>query len=204
MSARDPALQALLDALMNGLAARAGDWAGGGEALARVRSALARVADATPGNPPGEGPPAVAAELGRALVEARAVRGPAADTAEALSALLPKITWYARQGSEATCEGFAERHALATLVGPADRPGVLEVRDDVRIGVTLVSPETPYPDHRHPPEELYLALTSGAWRQELGPWFEPGPGGAVYNSSNILHGMHSGRAPQLALWCLPT
>ena len=207
MSARDPALQALLDALMNGLSARAGDWAGGGEALARVRSALARVAEAAPGNPtgnpPGDAPPAVAAELGRALDEARSVGGPAADTAEALAALLPQITWYARQGGEATCEGFADRHALATLVGPADRPGVLEVRDDVRIGVTLVSPETPYPDHRHPPEELYLALTSGAWRQELGPWFEPGPGGAVYNSSNILHGMHSGRAPQLALWCLP-
>ena len=57
---------------------------------------------------------------------------------------------------------------------------------------------------RHPPEELYLALSSGAWRQELGPWFEPGPGGVVYNSTNILHGMHSGRAPQLALWCLPS
>lgn len=204
MNGRDPALQALLDALMDGLSARAAEWNGGEAALARVRAALVQVGNPASARPPAEAPPAVAAELDRALDEARAVGGSAADVANALATLLPQITWYARQGSEATCEGFAERHALATLVGPADRPGVLEARDDVRVGISLVAPETPYPDHRHPPEELYLALSSGAWRQELGPWFEPGPGGVIYNSTNILHGMHSGRAPQLALWCLPS
>jgi len=204
MNGRDPALQALLDAMLAGLSTRAGEWNGGEAALARVQSALARVGDAASARAPAEAPPAVEAELARALGEARSVGGPAADVANALTALLPQITWYARQGQEAACEGFAERHALATLVGPAARPGVLEARDDVRVGISLVAPETPYPDHRHPPEELYLALTSGAWRQELGPWFEPGPGGVVYNSSNILHGMHAGQAPQLALWCLPS
>jgi hypothetical protein len=124
--------------------------------------------------------------------------------AGALEALLPQITWYTREGLTSRHSDFAERHALATLVGPAERPGVLEVRDDVIVGISLLAPLTEYPDHRHPPEELYLALTPGEWRQDLGAWFEPGPGGIVYNTSNILHGMRAGASPQLALWCLPT
>ncbi|MCA8930253.1 MAG: transcriptional regulator, partial [Alphaproteobacteria bacterium] len=154
--------------------------------------------------PPAEAPPAVAEALQPALASARAAGGSVAAAAAALADLLPAITWYARQGEETVCENFADRHALATLIGSADRPGVLEARDDVRVGISLVVPETPYPDHRHPPEELYLALTPGAWRQDLGPWFEPGPGGVVFNTSNILHGMRAGASPQLALWCLPS
>ncbi len=80
----------------------------------------------------------------------------------------------------------------------------LEPRGDVRIGVSLMAPDLQYPDHHHPPEEIYLALRKGEWRQEEGPWHEPGLGGLVFNPSNIVHAMWSTDTPLLALWCLWT
>jgi hypothetical protein len=204
MNTRDPALQTLLDLLLEGIAARADAWPGGTDALQQVRDALAVVAEPVRRASLPEPPPVVPAMLGQALADARAAGGYAAAVGEALAQAMPQITWYLREGLTAACEDFADRHALATLIGPSDRLGVLEVRDDVRVGISLVAPRTEYPDHRHPPEELYLALTAGEWRQDLGPWFEPGPGGVVFNTSNILHGMRAGASPQLALWCLPS
>jgi hypothetical protein len=204
MTTRDPALQTLLDLLVEGIAARAGTWPGGPSALERVRDALSLVVEPVRGGSPPEPPPVVPVMLELALADAQAAGGYAAAVGKALSQALPQITWYLREGLTPSCEDFADRHALATLIGPSDRLGVLEVRDDVRVGISLVAPRTEYPDHRHPPEELYLALTPGEWRQDLGPWFEPGPGGVVFNTSNILHGMRAGASPQLALWCLPS
>ncbi len=202
MTDRIAELQSLLDGLQAGLAARADSVAGAAAALTRVQSAMATVGPSGSTGPDEGVPQAVDAWLPAALARAEAAGGTAAATAKALAALGPKIHWYRREGLEAP-DDFPDKHALATLIGPADRPGALEVRDDLRVGVSLVAPYTCYPDHRHPPEELYLALTGGEWRQDMGPWFEPEPGGIVFNTSNILHGMRAGAEPQLALWCLP-
>lgn len=201
-NARDPALQAMLDALVEGIGAQAGPGSPADKALARVRSALAETGESGPAAAV-EDPPPGCAWLGKALAAGKANGGPAARAATALEALGPKITWYRREGLTAEQPAFPESHALATLVGPADRPGALEVRDDVRIGISLVAPHILYPDHHHPPEELYLALTAGEWRQDRGPWFSPGPNGIVYNQPDILHGMRAADEPQLAVWALP-
>lgn len=203
---RDPALQAFLDAVLVGIAARADEWPGANEALGRVRAALATVGtQGTPRSPeqPSSEKPRALAHLDEAVANARRAGGSAASASAALDAIRPRIGWYARQGAESTCANFAGRHALASLIGPADRPGCLEVRDDLRIGISLVAPATPYPDHKHPLEELYLALTDGDWRHERGGWFTPGPGGVVYHAGNVLHGMRARGTPQLAIWCLP-
>ncbi len=209
---RDPALQALVDAVVEGIAARAHEWPGAEGALDRVRAALASVGTlAAQSSPEQSSPdarplpekPLALAHLDEALERARSAGGPAATAAAAFKALKPRVGWYARQSAQPTCANFAERHALASLIGPADRPGCLEIRDDLRIGISLVAPETPYPDHKHPPEELYLALTDGDWRHERGAWFTPGPGGVVYHAGNVLHGMRARGTPQLAVWCLP-
>jgi quercetin dioxygenase-like cupin family protein len=202
-AARDPDLQELLDALMDGLAAKVEPGSAAAGALARVQAAVADAREGAP-SPRSDEPPVACQHLEAALTNAKAAGGPAARAAAAMEKLGDRIVWYRRQGLEAGAEpGFPEKHALASLIGPADRAGSLETRDDLRVGISLVAPGASYPDHQHPPEELYLALTKGDWRQDRGPWFSPGPGGIVYNTSNIFHGMRAADEPQLALWCLP-
>jgi hypothetical protein len=70
------------------------------------------------------------------------------------------------------------------------------------IGVSLMAPNLQYPDHRHPPAEVYYSLSPGSWRQGDGPWVTPGIGGLIYNPSNIVHSMRSSDVPLLAIWCL--
>jgi len=64
-------------------------------------------------------------------------------------------------GSEAHGEQFLDGHANATIAGPEG----LEIRRDVHIGVSLKAPNVRYPDHHHPPEEIYVVLSDGQWRQ---------------------------------------
>ena len=78
----------------------------------------------------------------------------------------------------------------------------MEQRDDVLAGASLVAPGVRYPDHHHPPEEIYVVLTPGEWRQESRPWHEPGVGAVVHNPPGIVHAMRAGDTPLLALWFL--
>jgi quercetin dioxygenase-like cupin family protein len=82
-------------------------------------------------------------------------------------------------------------------------PRGLEVREDVMVGATVMAPNLRYPDHNHPPEEVYLALTPGTWWNAEMDWTDPGPSGSIYNPPGIAHAMRSGPEPFLALWYLP-
>lgn len=118
---------------------------------------------------------------------------------EAFMHLEPDLQWRPRSGDCTNAgPGFVENHANAYIVGP----GGIERRSDVWIGMSLVAPNIRYPDHTHPPEETYLVLSPGQFMQGHDNWFEPGIGGTLYNPPGILHAMHSGDAPLLALWAL--
>ena len=56
------------------------------------------------------------------------------------------------------------------ILGPAG----LENRRDVWFGVSLLAPHVRYTDHSHAPEETYLVLSDGEFRQGDGDWFTPG------------------------------
>lgn len=81
-------------------------------------------------------------------------------------------------------------------------PGGMESRYDIQRGFSLFAPHTRYPDHRHPPEEAYVLLSAGKFRQRDGDWFDPGIGRGLQNTRDSLHAMRSGSKPLLALWCL--
>ena len=119
--------------------------------------------------------------------------------ADALLALDPQLPWR-RRGGEApgASEGFAEGHANAMIAGP----GGLEQRQDAWLGVSLLAPHVRYPDHDHAPEETYLVLSDGEFRQGEGAWFAPGLGGSFHNPPGIRHAMRAGAKPLLALWAL--
>ena len=68
--------------------------------------------------------------------------------------------------------------------------------------VSLVAPGITYPDHHHPPEEVYVVLSPGEWKHGGSDWFAPGYGGLVYNVSDTVHAMRAGADPLLAIWCL--
>jgi hypothetical protein len=126
--------------------------------------------------------------------------GPVGALADAFAAIEPRLGWKVRAGAEALGEPFLSGHANATIVGAEG----LEIRDDVWIGVSLLAPHIRYPDHRHPPEEIYVVLSDGQWRQASDPWHEPGIGGLVYNPPGIVHAMRSTERPLLAVWFLWT
>jgi len=111
--------------------------------------------------------------------------------------LADHLPWYQRP--VANNQGFMASHVNAQIIGPEG----LEVRQDLIVGVTLMRPNIDYPDHHHEPEEIYLVLSDGRWRQDNGDWHTPGLGGLVYNSSDLMHGMKSVNTPLLAIWCLP-
>jgi quercetin dioxygenase-like cupin family protein len=110
--------------------------------------------------------------------------------------LAPDLNWWSRMSSGDDPATFTDAHAF--IVGP----GGLEDRDDAEIGVSLLAPNVRYPDHHHPPPEVYLAMTPGAWRKNDGPWIEPGIGGTIFNEPNVVHAMKSDSAPLFAIWCL--
>jgi len=118
---------------------------------------------------------------------------------ERFQALEPRVQWRRKTVYDPTAsENFDEGHANAMIIGP----GGLEERSDIWLGVTLMAPNVRYPDHDHAPEEVYLVLSPGEFRQGTGDWFSPGIGGSFYNLPGIRHAMRSSAAPLLAFWAL--
>lgn len=109
----------------------------------------------------------------------------------------PLLGWRRRSNHEGRAsDNFVDGHANAMIVGP----GGVEERRDLWLGVTVMAPNVRYPDHDHAPEEVYLVLSEGEFRQGTGAWFAPGIGGSFYNEPAIRHAMRSVDTPFLALW----
>jgi quercetin dioxygenase-like cupin family protein len=119
------------------------------------------------------------------------------DLAAAFRALRPALSWQTRTFAEAP-PGFADGHASARVL---DTQG-LEQRGGLVAGFSLVAPGITYPEHDHPPEEIYLVLSGGEWWQDGGAWHAPGPGGIVHNPPGIRHAMRGTDVPLLAIWFL--
>jgi len=189
---RMPELQAFLDAARAALGTR------GGEAQAVIDGVFARLAqpalhaDVAPARLPA------VAQLAPALAMARGAGAVMAGLADRFVALEPSLTWRRSARTAGHGAAFDEGYASAIVVG-ADG---LERRDDVRIGINLMAPGLQFPDHDHPPAEIYLVLSGGEWRQEQREWWAPGSGGIVHNPPNITHAMRTTATPLLAIWFL--
>lgn len=191
---RPPTLQDLIDraeaAIAASLAGRAAAKPAADKVFARLRATTGVEASA-----PAERLP-VCDHLPAALAATHPTHRP---VAEALDALAPLLHW-ARRRSATPDQAYFHGHANAMLAGP----GGLESRDDLWLGVTLMAPGVTYPDHDHPPEETYLALTPGEWWNADMDWTDPGADGLIYNPPGILHSMRARPdTPFLALWFLP-
>lgn len=189
-------LQTFLDATLAAISARTGANTPAAMAMRRVDRAIAAPVAQGAGPVPNTFP--VCEHLASAIRKARDGAADLARVAEAIEELTPGMVWRQRAGGD---REFMLGHASSDIVGPM--PEALEQRLDVRVGISLMAPGVTYPDHQHPPEEVYLALSDGDWRQGAGSWHTPGFGGIVYNPPDIIHAMRSKQEPLLAIWCLP-
>jgi hypothetical protein len=137
--------------------------------------------------------------LDEALAIYKAETSPLARLCNAFRMLEPTLAWTKRHATGPfASDNFCEGHANTLIVGNKGA----EVREDVMIGASLLAPHVRYPDHHHPPEEVYLVLSPGRFRHGDSDWFEPGVGGTLYNEPDINHAMASDDAPLFAFWCL--
>lgn len=198
MSQRDAHLNAFLRCSRDTFQAAAHRIPESRDVATRIFTALETPASGGGALQPGRVP--ACDQLAAALATARTGPGVIPALADALEALAPRLAWYRRPGAQPAMGRFHDGHASAVVLGA----GGLERRDDVRVGLSLMAPQIRYPDHQHPPEEIYVALTPGEWRQRDGAWHEPGAGGIVHNPPGIVHAMRSRDSPLLAVWFLWT
>ncbi|MAH85322.1 MAG: hypothetical protein CBB68_13940 [Rhodospirillaceae bacterium TMED8] len=170
------------------------------EAVDQITSNLRRVTDGGSELVCGDSqfPSSVAQHLERAieLASLSDTDGSKAVLIDAFQRMVPWLPWYSRKNARQQC--FEDGHANAEILGGQG----IERRSDVTVGVTVIAPNLTYPDHHHPPEEVYLVLSQGSWRQDANPWQAPGFAGYIYNPPNIVHAMKSAETPLLAIWCL--
>ncbi|MVW85824.1 transcriptional regulator [Pseudomonas sp. PB101] len=116
----------------------------------------------------------------------------------ALETLLSSSRWIKRSTSEGDDDAFEEKHRHALILGK----GALLECSTLTVGLAVMEPELYYPYHKHPPAEFYVVLSEGYWyRKDVG-WWNPGPGGVVFNPPSAVHSMRSTDKPLLALWGL--
>lgn len=196
MSGRPPAVQEFVDALGAALRLRVGPTDPPAPVVDRMLAALAQSGVYEGAVEPDDLP--VLDHLPAALDTAADPLGSVAAVAGPLRALVGGLDWAPRAGAATVGEVFLHGHANAQIIGPAGQ----EQRRDVTVGLSLMAPGVRYPDHCHPPEEVYLVLSPGEWWQAGGAWYAPGIGGIVHNPPGIMHAMRSGEAPLLAIWLL--
>ncbi len=140
----------------------------------------------------------VCGQLGQALQAAHGHVPEIARLADGFAALAPLLAWKPRAHAAEQSDAFLHGHANALILGHGD----FTQPEAVTLGVTVMAPGVTYPDHAHPPEELYVVLSPGRWRQNHGAWSARDAGGLLHNPAGINHGMQSGDGPLLALWLL--
>lgn len=177
------------------IAVHAGAWPAAGALAGRIFKALAK--PEAQGEVAPESVP-VCAILPEVLFHASLEPPPMARLAASVAALAPKLAWRRRPGAEKEGEAFLAGHANANVVGPEG----LERRSDVLVGISLMAPGLCYPDHDHPPEEVYISLAGGEWTKGDEDWRAPGRGGLVHNPPGVVHAMRTKEEPLLAIWCL--
>jgi quercetin dioxygenase-like cupin family protein len=153
------------------------------------------------GLPPFSGsalPSSLAATVTQALSDAPKTERDFKILLSTLEFLLPNSRWMKRSATEGDNTDFEERHRHALILG---KGGLFEC-STMTVGVAIMEPGLYYPFHKHPPAEFYVVLSEGDWYREDVGWWNPGPGGVVFNPPLAVHSMRSTSKPLLAIWGL--
>lgn len=91
---------------------------------------------------------------------------------------------------------FLENYGYLECAGPG---GPLTF-PDLRLGLLLLGPDTFYPPHCHPAEEVYLPLGAGRWLREGDGWRDVPAGAVIYHPSMCRHATQSGAEALAAIY----
>lgn len=93
--------------------------------------------------------------------------------------------------------GFVERYGYVEVVGK--RSGLFT--EKMAAGLLMFGPDTQYPSHMHPAEEIYLPIAgTAAYMTAGGGWKNAQPGAVIHNPPNTWHGIRTAREPVLIAW----
>ncbi len=117
--------------------------------------------------------------------------------ARELLATAGSLCWRQTYTPAQVSEQFLENYGWTELLGLAG-----EVPSErLALGFLLLGPETDYPRHAHPAEEIYVPLLGTArWWTEATGWHAVAPLVPVLHEANEAHAMHTGPEPLLALY----
>jgi mannose-6-phosphate isomerase-like protein (cupin superfamily) len=167
----------------------------GGAGLMAAAQALDTAAVVSPPKPRGL---PVGRYLNAALASARG--GPLAGIAETFGDIADRCAWsqnpnYVAHPPSAT---FLDRYGYVELMGP----GRAVPNADVRVGLLMLGPETDYPPHLHPAEEVYHVVGGrAAWWRDGVDWHVESPGAAIHHAPHVPHATRCTGEPLLALYC---
>ncbi|MBI2254842.1 MAG: hypothetical protein HYU58_09505 [Proteobacteria bacterium] len=92
--------------------------------------------------------------------------------------------------------GFLDNYGYLECAGP-EAP---YRSPDLRLGLLLLGPNTLYPTHHHPAEEIYLPLGLGRWWKDGEGWRQRGSGDVIHHPPMCGHATESGEAPLAAIY----
>jgi len=92
--------------------------------------------------------------------------------------------------------GFLDNYGYLECAGP-EAPYRYP---DLRLGLLLLGPNTLYPTHHHPAEEIYLPLGPGRWWKEGDGWASRQSGEVIHHPPMCGHATESGDAPLAAIY----
>jgi Dimethlysulfonioproprionate lyase len=115
----------------------------------------------------------------------------------ALGRCAPLMAWKQTYTALQVNAEFLDNYGWSALIGPG---GPLN-SDRIACGFLLLGPDTHYPRHRHPAEEIYVLLSgTAAWQQGEQGWQQRAAGSLIEHHSEQPHSMRTGPAPMLAMY----
>jgi len=153
-------------------------------------------------------PPVTAVPKGRVPIQAAcedelAAYGGTSTLARALNALLPSIhiTRSKSYLANPPSSDFGENYGYGVICGPENGVPALIHDADIAFGLMFLGPDTHYPLHHHPADELYYTVTGPSfWRVSDADWDMRGIGETIHHAPWVPHATLSADRPLVLLY----
>ncbi len=114
----------------------------------------------------------------------------------AISIIWPHFNWRTADALQ-TPEPFRSSHSMVEVIGPDGHYKT----PNLRFGLFVIAPNTPYPSHLHEAEEFYYVFSGHAdWQQDEDAYVPRPPGTLIHNKPFQPHGTTTHSEMVIVLW----